>query len=281
MGLVEHLSELKKELEEAEQRESAQDKQDDPLPEPVIEPETKPEPEPEKPAEPVPEVKPDPAPPIEPEPDANAYQRMRREKAASDKRARELEEEVTRLKTKPEESFVPTAPEPAAIPEAMVRDWQKDKAKEEFRGLGSEFQSRNPDYGDVMSHYLQGVAQSIKTLNPRMSAEEIATATEKEVLTKASKYARDGFNAAEEIYHDAKGAGFRKKAPPPLPEAEPEKEIKPDLSKVAENRSRSTNMTAGRGREEAQVTLRTAADYSPAEWMKVSPADKRRILAGG
>lgn len=289
MGLAEHLVELKKELEEAEQREAAQT-QDDPQPEPIKEPEPKPEekpePEPEKPAEPTP----DPAPKTEPEPDGNAYQRIRREKAAAEKRAEAAEAELARERES-KRAEVPLEELPAEAPidpelEEVKQTLRMSKAEREFQSLEQKFRAKEPEYDAISAEYAVALAQSIRLQNPRMSGNEIVEKTKETLLMKAAKYARDGFDPIEEMFHEAKDLGFTGKS---LKREEPKKEeveekevqIKPDLAKVAENRARSTNMTAGRGMEEAQVTLRTAADYSPAEWMKVSPADKRRILAGG
>ena len=106
---------------------------------------------------------------------------------------------------------------------------------------------------------------------------QIAEKTKDTILTKAAHYVRDGFNPIEELYHEAKELGCTGKSY--AKEESKEEEIKPDLKKVAENRKRSTGMTSSGGKSEGQMTKLAAAELSVAEWKRLPPSEKARLLA--
>lgn len=221
----------------------------------------------------------------EEEPDNNAYRRMRREKAAAEKKAQiaeekqtALEQELAALKQPKEEvEDKPSAPSPEM--DEIVRDHRMVRAEREFQSLENKFKASNPEYDGVAGQYASALAQSIKIQNPRMSNNEIAEKTKETILIKAAKYLNDGFDPIEELYHEAKDLGFTGKSAK-KEEPKEEEEIKPDMKKVAANRAKSTGMAATSGESKGQITKQAASELSVDEWAKLPQAEKRRLLYG-
>lgn len=247
-----------------------------PAPEPEPEKPVEPEPEPEKPAEPEPEPKKEP----EEEPDASAYARMRREKAAAEKKAADLEARLAALESKPAEPEPKGEADTVEVPpeiEELVRERRMTRAEREFQDLEMKFKEKVPDYDGVAKEYVSALASAVRIQNPRLNPHEITEKVKETVLLKAANYMRDGFNPIEELYHEAKDLGF--KAAEPAAAEKEEKEIKPDMKKVAENRKKSTGMSAATGEATGQITKAAAAELSVAEWAKLPKAEKLRLLS--
>lgn len=214
--------------------------------------------------------------------DDSGYARLRREARAAEKKAEALQEEITALKKKPESEEVV---EPVYTPDPEIEEIKKEhlmgKAEREFEDLEREFKAKTADYEGVSTEFARALAGAIKVQNPRMTLSQVAEETKKALLTKASNFARDGFDPVEELYHEAKSLGFTgdslKKKEDPSPEAEVD-EIKPDMAKVAANRKKSAGMAATGGKSEGVITKAAAADYSPKEWMALPKAEKARLL---
>lgn len=215
----------------------------------------------------------------EEKPDAAAFQRMRREKAAAEKKAQEAEAKRLEAETKLAEKKEEKEEKPEIIPELeeMFYDHRKAKAEREFQNLEAKFKQSNPDYDAVASEYTMALAQSIKIQNPRMSNMEIAEKTKETILLKAAKYLNEGYDAVEELYHEAKELGFTGKSSK-QDEGKEEKEIKPDMKKVAENRKRSTGMASSTGESKGMLTQQAASELTIAEFAKLPQEEKQRIL---
>jgi hypothetical protein len=236
----------------------------------------------EKPAE---EVK---AEPKEEKPDDLAFQRLRRENAAAKKRAETAEAEAAEAKAALAARAKPDADESAAEPPALDREIEEIKhdrrmknAEREFMDLESKFAASTPDYHDVSKEYAIALAQSIKIQNPRMSNQDVGEETKKALLMKASQWVNKGFDPIEELYNEAKELGFKGESFKKKPEAakeEPEKEIKPDMARLAANRKKSTGMTGSSGESKGQITKQAAADFTVAEWARLPKDEKRRLM---
>lgn len=226
----------------------------------------------------------------EEEPDATAYARMRREKAAAEKRAQEAEArlaEISKNKEAPQEekeeaSFPDVAPE---LVEA-VQEIRLKKAEREFQSFEEKFKAKASDYQAVASQYALALAQSIKIQNSHMSSIEVAEKTKEAILMKASAYINKGFsNPAEELYYEAKELGFtgRSARSAEKEEAKAEEEIKPDMKKLAANRARSTGMASVNGRSQSGLTRQYIEQNgmpTPEEWSKLPASEKKKLLYG-
>ncbi len=275
MTLEEEIEETKKLIAEAQAKEQAKEGEEfeDEIDNPLEEVEEKPEEKPEVKEEPKPEVL-----------DDSGYARLRREKAAAEKLAREKEQELENLKAQLAAKQQPeTEAEAPQLPpelEQIIKKERYNQAGREFNALEEQFRRKAPDYDDVANAYKAALLQSIKIQNPRMTTDELIEKTNEALLVKAGSYVRAGFDPIEELYHEAKELGF-KAAPKEQPKEEP-KELKPDLSKIAANKARNAGTTGAKGAgERGQITLAAAADMSVQEWASLPAAEKKRILAGG
>jgi hypothetical protein len=283
MGLLETKAELEKQLEDALKAEETELNEPEELEDQPIEIEET-SPEETTPEEPKPEEK-----PSEPEKlDDSGYARLRREKAAAEKLARQAEEETRQLREEmsrlrqqptPQEQ---SQPEPQAIPELkeIIETHRMTQAEREFMGYENNFKSKTPDYGDISAQYSKAIFDSIRIQNPRLSSQEIAERTKKTILIKAGQYLSQGFDPIEELYEEAKTLGFA--ALPKEETVEEESSKKPDLNKVSANRQRNAGMAGAKGRGGGgQLTRQAAADLTAAEWVKLPKAEKDRLLSGG
>ncbi len=280
--LLDELARMKAELAERE-KEGQEEEKEEVIDEPKVEEEEKVEEVEEKPEE---EKKAEPKEDKD-ELDTNGYMRLRREAAAAKRQAEQLEREVQELRNAKKEVEVDPAQEQAQIsPEfqSVIEEHRLSRAEREFSMYEAQVRKDNPEYGAVASEYAQAMYQSIRLQNPRKSYIELNEMTKKAILMKAGEFARAGYeNPVEEMYHEAKelgftGKSFQKEEAKPEPK---EEKLQPDLRKVAENRKRSTGMTANNGRSEGLMTMGAAADLSAAEWAKLPKAEKQRLLYGG
>lgn len=301
MGLLEEIEDTKKKLAEAVEAESS------PEPEEKISEEPVEESKPEIPAE----EKPEETEPVVENPTAADFARMRREKKAKEREAddlrRQLEEArkpVQVVESKPTaEISVDPEPDRATKYEAWLewnlRDQKREidslkgtvtktteetnndrlvkAAVDEFQNYEQDFRAITPEYDQAAEFYTRQLSQSIKMLNPSATTAQIGQMIKNTVLSKASNYARQGLDPAEELFNEAVSFGFT------APSDEQETvEIKPKLSKVAENRARNAGTAGAKGRGGVpQHTRETAAEMTNAEWVRLPIAEKRRILGGG
>lgn len=278
MGLQNTIEELKVQLEEEKKKEQEIQEDIPAAEEEVVEQEQVQEEEPvlEKVEEKKEEVK------VEEEKlDNSAYARMRREKAAAEKRAQELEARLQAL----ESAKVQDSPaqmqeevrafEPDPVLTEIVQTHRQIQAEKEFKALEDRFRQDNPNYDAVASEYALALAQSIKLQNPRLTSAEIAERTKNTILLKAADYLNRGFDPIQELYHDARDLGFTGRREE---QAKPEKELKPDLKKVAANKSRSSGMAAASGTSEGTLTPSAAINMTVAEWAKVPHSEKVKVF---
>lgn len=308
MGLEDVKEELRKQLEEIQ---ANSDKEvGDQAEEPVVE---------ETPQEPVEELKEEPKveePKTEEVLDNSAYARMRREKAAEKKRADELAQQLADMQAQiasltqahrpvNTNTAVDSDPEPdrANNYEAWL-EWDLRQTKKvatetatqlkqrleeesrqklhqqairEFNNFEDKFKVTVTDYDAVAGHLVNTIAASIKNLNPNKPDNAIVEETHNRLLMMAGQFAKDGLDPAEELYHLAKERyGYK-----PAPVEEKVEEPAPDLNKVAANRARSANVAAvSTNMGAAPITLKTAADMTVGEYMKLSVEEKRKLGQG-
>ena len=279
MSLVNVIEDLKSQLEEEKKKEEETIQQEEVKEDPAEQPEQK---EPEAPKEEEKKVE-----ASEEKLDNSAYARMRREKAAAEKRALELESRLNKL----EESFN-RAPQPVEAPTPVQEDIRADtrlsaeiveshqlqQAEKEFKVLEERFRQDNQNYDAVASEYASALAQSIKLQNPRLTPTEIAERTKRTILVKAADYLTRGFDPIQELYHDAVDLGFTGKKRAAEVSVEEPKELRPDMKKVAANRERSSGMVAASGHSEGALTPFSAAGMTNAEWKRLPKSEKMKIF---
>lgn len=205
-----------------------------------------------------------------------AFYQLRRDKAAAEKRAADLEAKLAA----PKEEIAEDAPYEDPELKEIKQERIYAKAEREFTSMENEFKRTNPEYGAVAQEYGVALAQSIRIQNPRLSEVEITERTKKTILEKAGSLMSQGYNPIEEMYHQAKELGFTGKSFQKKEEPEAKEELRPDMKKVAENRKKSSGMTAGGGESKGQITKQAAVDYTNAEWAKLPAAEKQRLLYG-
>jgi hypothetical protein len=300
MGLTTELEDMKKQLAEmgdAPVDDIAEDDvvveevaaDDEPVSEPVVE--EPPKEEPKTVAE-------------EEKPDAAAFARMRREKAALERRLQEVE--AAKQQPAPVTSPAQSAqedPEPnmQEDPIAWVQwnkrqtdaqlsefnNWKQSqtqayeqnqlvsRAAQELTEYESQFKATVTDYDDVANFMVGELKKSFKRLNPSASEDQVLKQVQQHILLESSKLAAKGLNPVEELYHIAKNEyGYT----PPTQAVEK----KPDLAAIAKNQARSAGMAgaAGSPKRAAPSTLQAAAEMTPAEWARLPAEDKRRIMGG-
>lgn len=287
MSLESEIEETKKLLAEVQAKNSEDIDDEDQVLDPVEEKDPELEVAKEDPAkeEPVKEE------PVKEEPeklDDSGYARLRREKAAAEKLAREKEQELADLKAqlaaKQEPLDQPQFTEQYIPPElqSIIEKERYNQAGREFNAFEDQFRRKVLDYDDVSNAYKQALAQSIKVQNPRISTDDLIERTNLALLKKAGAYLNQGFDPIEEMYYDAKEYLGIKAAPKEVAKEEPAKDLKPDLSKVAANKARNAGTAGAKGAgERGQITLAVAAEMSVKEWASLPAAEKKRILAGG
>lgn len=150
-------------------------------------------------------------------------------------------------------------------------------AVQEFNSYEAEFRNLEPAYDEAAEFYTKRLGESIKMLNPGASSAQIGDIIRNTVLNKAANYAKNGYDPAEELFNEAKQFGFA-----PSSKDEVEEEIKPNLSKVAENRARNAGTAGAKGRgSSGNLTPKMAAEMTNQEWAKLPASEKKRLLAGG
>lgn len=296
MSIMEELEDLKKKLEEDQKEEQPAEEQPEVVEEPIAEPVSDEAPEEEPSQEPVKEKPVDP--PAEEKPDNAAMARMRRELAAAQRRAKELEESLKKPAPVQEPVQVAPEPDPEEDPAAWAK-WYKEKtdselnefrswkqqqesatrqshaiqsAVQELNTLESNFRSTAPDYDAVSQHMIDQIKNNIKGLAPHKSEQEVTADVQRYVLARASEYAKQGLNPIEEMYYLAKESYTPVEKPAP----------KPDMGKIAANRARNAGMAGATGSSgrPAVISLEAAAQLSPAEWAALPEDQKERIMRG-
>lgn len=245
----------------------------------------------------------------EEEPDARGHARLRREKAAAEKRAKELEERLERLERQGQETHPSkavekeevTPPDPKEDPIAWL-EWKeartqakidklqehisKDdeqrqdedmraRAAQELTSIEDQFKNTVEDYDDVSAFVVDQIARSIRTLNPMVTDQQLGAMVQNQILVNASQYANQGLNPIEEMYHTAKEVhGYK-------PKGKAGEKPKRDMGKVAQNRKRNAGTASAPSSSGApSVTREVAGEMSTAEFSRLPKAEKDRLLAG-
>jgi len=207
--------------------------------------------------------------------------RLRRDAKAAEKRAEEAENRAKQLeeelRTKESPAEVKVDPVSEEIKE-FLQERTMSKAEREFMALENDFRKASPDYDAVAKAYQQEIYRGIYAANPRKSQEEVWSMTKEAIIRKAGGYAANGYNAAEEMYHDGKeiikrlGISFEEKPK--------EEKPKPDMAKLAANRARSAGMAAAPGESKGNPTPKhVAEEYTAADVAKMSEEQFRAVMA--
>lgn len=215
----------------------------------------------------------------EEKPDHAAFAKMRRDKAAAEKRAEDAEARASKMVEKEPVESEETQPHelPPEVAE-LLADHQMTKAEREFQDFEAEVLRKNKDYPAVAEQYSAVIEEGIRARNPLKSDREVRSMAKRAILETAGELLRKGYeNPVEEMFIRAKERGYGK-AREVEAKAE-EKVVKPDLAKVAENRKRSAGMAGAAGREDGLISKKAAADMSPAEWKQLDPSEKRRLMS--
>lgn len=204
-------------------------------------------------------------------PDAE-FARIRRENAALKRKMAEKEE----LREETEQPAIDP------IMQSIIEEKQMELAARELQDMEAGFRRRVADFDEVANAYNYMVMEAVRVDNPRMSEEQIMRETKKRVLQKAAQYYNDKLDPVEELYHDGKALLERARKAQSKAESkeEPKEEPKPDLKKVAANKERNSGMMGTRGEGgRPDVTVSAAAAMTPAEWSRLSKAEKARLLS--
>lgn len=204
--------------------------------------------------------------------DDAGYARLRRENAALKK---QLEQK------KPVER--PIEENPVELPPILAKLVEREnmmEAGKEFNQLEDNFRKIAPDYDDISNAYKMELYRANKTKNPRMGHDQLLETTNKELLYKASQYLNAGYDPIEEMYEEAKSLGIK-----PLPKQESEEEeeekLKPNLKKVAENRSRNAGTAGAKGNAgQPEVTKAMAGSMTTAEYMQLPKVLRDKFMRG-
>lgn len=152
----------------------------------------------------------------------------------------------------------------------------REAAINQLNGFEAEVARANPDYGQAKSYYATMLATSMKMLSPNMTNQQLSVAVENAMIQRAGHYMREGHeNPVDAMYQEAKAWGFQPKAS----EEAADKEIKPDLSKIAANKARNSGMAGANGRGgSAEITPKAAATMTNAEFARLKPDEKKKIF---
>lgn len=288
---VEEVQDDKPQEEEPEKKEEAAPEGDEGKEEDAGEPET-------------PENKPEEKPAAPPE---NAdFARLRREKAASDRRAAAAE---AQLKQKPTESAKPanadTEPDQNTDPEAHLRwelrqarndvksltDWRqaeerkqqqitvKDSAVKAFGNYEQAFSPTVKDYDDVMKFGVQAITQSIRTLQPNLNGPDLGEAVQRQILRMAGQAEMEGHDPAEYLYHQAKSWGYKPAEAKPEGD-KPEEKAKPDFKSIIDSKKKSaSSMTPGGKSGKIPLSREAVLDknFGLADFARLTPSQLKEL----
>lgn len=297
MGLLESIKEDEKALEEAKKQEGSDDAEKPVEEVPAAEPEkAEAEPKPEGAVE------------EEPKPKTNAEAaRERREKKAREtalaEQLAEANRRIAELTQPREQAKTDTDPEPdkAEDPQAW-NEWKIRKQGEElaevrgyvqedaaakkqantrnaaFQKINSyeqEVVKDNPDYPAAKQYYATMLATAIKMQHPSVTNEQLSVAVENSMLRRAGDFLQQDpyCNPVEKMLEESRSWGFK------VQEQAEEKEVKPDLGKVAANKARNSGMAGAAGRGgSTEITPSSMMEMTNAEFAKLSPAQRKQAM---
>jgi hypothetical protein len=212
------------------------------------------------------------------------FARMRREKAAADKRAADLERQLAEARQpKPVD-----APKPAAAVDAEpdkntnfeawlewksrdtdrkaqelakniedVKAWKekteqekafernKAEATRELEDYERKFAPTQPDYADVRDHAFATIARSLQVVNPELQGEALSKAVQMQIFKISASAVTQGYDPIEYMYHKTKNEWGYQPKPVEAPPADTPA-AKPSIAKIAANKQKSgSSLSAG------------------------------------
>ena len=154
---------------------------------------------------------------------------------------------------------------------------QKKQANNEIIAYEEAVRREAKDYDDAKNFYARAVAASLKVMAPGLNGAQLEEAVADRMMLRASELYNQGYeNPVKAMYDEAKSWGYKKQQAEPVEE----KEIKPDLERVAANRKRNAG-TAGASSagEGGEMTPTYAATLTNAEFAKLSASQKQKIFS--
>ena len=243
------------------------------------------------------------------------FARMRRDKAAAERRAAILEEQIRASAAKPAAqndkppAAAITEPDPNNDPEGHLRwqlaqtqaqlkevaDWKaqqtfkeqqaslKNNAIEAFERYENDFKAATPDYEPVTQFGVNILANSIRTLNPHLKGAALADAVQRQILRLAGQAEAQGHNPAEYLYHQAMSWGYQpaaegKKNEEPPKEAENKQ--KPSIKNISEHKKKSASSMEGGGRNGKPPLSREAVldkSFGLQDFARLTPAELKEL----
>lgn len=214
--------------------------------------------------------------------DDKGFARLRREKAALEKKLKDAEAKIANPDGEEKEADASTGMNEEFLD--IIQERRIEKATREFAVLEEDFKKNVSDFDDISNGYKAALYQSLRLQNPRRSHVELLEDTKNVLLNKAGMYIKQGLDPIQEMYEEAKSLGFKaiSKEEAKDDEGNEDPEIKPDLDKIAKNKKKNAGMVGGKGAGAGgQLTRESAADMTSGEWMRLPAAEKKRILSGG
>lgn len=151
----------------------------------------------------------------------------------------------------------------------------KERALGELQQYEVEAKRQIPDWEAAKTYYMQAVAFSVKALAPNIDQNTLINIVNDRVLNRAAELMRQGHdNPALAMYDEVKTMGYRQQAAEDKP--------KPDMEKLAKNRSRNAGTAAAAsGGDGGRTTASAFASMTNAEFMALPPPERRRIAMEG
>lgn len=158
--------------------------------------------------------------------------------------------------------------------ERNIRD-TRSQAERELSSFEASVRQAAPDYDAAKQYYINMLAGSVRVINPNITQDKLAEIVNNRILMRAGEFMNEGHdNPVQAMYEEAKRLGYR-----PQAASTEETSSKPDLAKVAANRSRNAGTAGASGRGEGgELTPRAAATLTNAEFAKLKPAERMRLL---
>lgn len=154
--------------------------------------------------------------------------------------------------------------------EALVRG-----AVQELREYEQNFKHEVDDFDGVAEAYQAHMTQSIKSLNPSATDEQVKNILASHMLKTAGQFVSEGKDPAEEMYHMAK------EIVGDVSKGEEKKEKRDDMKNTktaAKNRRRSASpLKKGRGESGSRYTADQLSNMSPADLQRLSPAELQEL----
>lgn len=160
---------------------------------------------------------------------------------------------------------------------------QREGAFRELRGYETEASEAFPDFQDASNYAKSMIAASIKLLEPGLSQDELAQRTIYKYAEHAALALNSKKHPGQAIYEMAHQWGYKKQ------EAAPEQDVtrtneRPKIvpmSKLAENKKKSSGMSGTGGNGKAFVNMDAVSSMTNAERMKLTESDWARLEAEG